>query len=569
MPSSYDRRSFLQRGVTAGAAFTVLGAGGTLLEACSSGPASSSSPPATVTKHQALQVGVGKGKPVMGGSVTFGTEAEESGMDPTNAHFDSTGVMYARAVYDPLAIVLQDGTVVPYLAESITPNSSYTLWTITVRPNIVFHDGTLCDGAALKYCMEAFYSSLLTGNSLTYWKKGGLKQVGPRSITVEMEHPWVPFAAWLAGYIGGQIAYIFSPTQMRKGEAVLNSHPVGTGPFVYQDWVPGSHFSLTRNPHYWRKDTYGNQLPYLDSWTFKPIVDVSTRLAALQSQEIDLMHTDDDPTILEVDADSSLVSLRDDELLVGEPDCDFGMINCQSPLMKDIRLRQAAAYAFNQAEYCKLIGKNIVYPTNGPFPHPSPYASATPYPGYDLAKAKALVNSWTHSNGGKAPSITYTTTNSTTAATSAAFVQQLYQAAGFQVQIKQVQQAELINDALLGGYDVFSWRQFANIDPDLNYVFWTSAAGPINFARNYDPYIDAQMNIGRQSTDTPTRVQAYQNVAKQMAKDLPYIWACRDVWCVAGSKQVQNWNNPTSPTGGRGLSMLSGIIWPTEVWKSA
>ncbi|MGH9292337.1 MAG: ABC transporter substrate-binding protein, partial [Acidimicrobiales bacterium] len=386
MPQSYDRRTFISQGVRTGAAFTVLGGGGVLLEACGGGgkAGATTAVNTTLPKRRAGEVGVGTGKPKLGGSVTIGTEAEESGIDPTYAHFDSTGVMYARTVYDPLAIVLGDGRVVPYLAESIVPNSTYTKWMITVRPNIVFHDGTPCDGAALKYCMEAFKKSGLVNFALGYWKEGGITQVGPRSITIEMTAPWVPFPAWLAGYIGGQVAYMFSPKQYEKGEAVLDRHPVGTGPFVFQTWEPGSHFTSVKNPHYWRKDRYGNRLPYLDSWTFKPIVDVSTRLSALQSGEIDLMHTDDDPTILLIDGDHSLVSLRDDELPVGEPDCNFGMINVKDKVMGDIRLRQAAAYAFNQAEYIKLIGKDIGKPTAGPFQPPSPYAAPTGFPTYDL-----------------------------------------------------------------------------------------------------------------------------------------------------------------------------------------
>lgn len=566
MGNSYDRRKFLSQGARAGAAFTVLGGAGGLLEACG-GSASPPTTSTTIEKKKVEQIGVGVGAPKMGGSVTMGTEAEEAGMDPTYAHFDATGVCYARAVYDPLAMVLADGTVVPYLAESIVPNKTYTQWTITLRPNLVFHDGTPCDGAALAYCMEAFKASLLVNFALGYWKKGGIKQVGPRSVTIDMVAPWIPFPAWLAGYIGGQVAYLFSPTQYKKGESVLNQHPVGTGPFVFQEWQPGNFFRLTRNPHYWRKDVHGNQLPYLDSFTFKPIVDVTTRLDALQSGEIDMMHTDDDPTILSIDADSSLVSLRDNELLVGEPDMDFGMVFVQSPILKDIRLRQALAYGFNQAEYIKVVGKSIVTPASGPFPAPSPFNAPTGYPSYDLAKAKSLVASWMKDHGGKAPSISYTTTNSTTAATDAAVVQQLYQLAGFQVTVKQVQQAELINDALAGGFDVFAWRQFANIDPDLNYVFWTSSAGPVNFARNYDPYIDHEMDVARQSSDPAVRKTAYENVASRLAKDLPYIWADRDVWCIAANKQTQNWNNPTDPTGRRGLSMLGGIIWPTEIWK--
>ncbi|MGD0082760.1 MAG: ABC transporter substrate-binding protein [Acidimicrobiales bacterium] len=574
--SNYDRREFLGKGLKAGAAFTVLGGAGAALDACGSTSGGPTTTLKKVSKGQALKIGA-EGIPPksakLGGSITFGTEAEEAGMDPTYSHFDSTGVLYARCVYDPLCTVTLAGDVVPYLAESITPNSTYTVWTITVRPNIVFHDGTPCDGAALAFCMNKFKESALVNFALTYWVKNAVKQVGPRTITITMNAPWVSFPAWLCGYIGGQVAYIFSPKQYSRGENVLALHPVGTGPFMLKQWNVGSYFECVRNPHYWRKDAYGRQLPYLDSWTYKPLIEVQERFDQLESNQLQLMHTDDDPTIISIAQNKSLESLRDDELSVGEPDCGFGMIQVQDPVMKDIRLRKALACAMNQAQYCEGIGRGVVHATSGPFPSPSPYFSDTGYPGFNLPKAISLVKSWSADHGGQVPSITYTTTTSSTSQTAAAYVQSLFQAAGFKVTVSQVQQSALIDDALGGKYQIFSWRQFANIDPDLNYVFWTKAAGVVNFARNFDPKIDSAMDKARQSTNPQVRLEAYQAVAERMAVDLPYIWADRDVWCVAAQKTVQNWNNPSTPLEGgatvqRGLTMLSGIIFPTEVWTT-
>ena len=74
--------------------------------------------------------------PKKGGSLVFGVDAEESGFDPTQARFDEVGVMYARTVFDPLTIMLANGDWAPYLAQSVVPNSSYTTWTITLRPNV-------------------------------------------------------------------------------------------------------------------------------------------------------------------------------------------------------------------------------------------------------------------------------------------------------------------------------------------------------------------------------------------------------------------------------------------------
>jgi peptide/nickel transport system substrate-binding protein len=571
VPDNFDRREFLAKAAKGGAAFTLLGAGGTLLDACGgNGTKSGSSTTTTVAKAKAVTIGVNpppKGA-TLGGTITMGTEAEEAGMDPTVAHFDSTGVCYARTVYDPLAMVTFQGDVVPYLAESIVPNSTFTEWTITLRPNVTFHDGTPCDGQALTFCMQHFQASELVNFALTYWKKNGVKQSGPLSCTIQMSDPWVAFPAWLAGYIGGQVAYLFSPTAYNKKpvESWLNTHPVGTGPFMLQQWEVNDHFTVVKNPHYWRKDALGRQLPYLDSFTFKPLPDVTSRYDALEAGTLQIMHTDDDPTIISMEGNKNVDVLLDSEIRLGEPDCNFGMINVADATLKDIRLRQALAYCFNQEAFCADIGSGLLVPTQGPFPSPSPYYGPTGYPAYNLTKAQGLVKSWMADNGGKKPSIKYTTTPTPESLKSAAFVQAQYQAAGFDVTVGTVQQAALINDALAGGFQVFAWRQFANIDPDLNYVFWSSTGGVIDFSRNDDPKIDAALDRARQATDEATRVSAYQEVASRFAVDLPYIWASRDVWSVGALKSVQNWNNSTTVAGARGCPMMSGIIWPTEMW---
>ena len=577
MPNSYDRRTFLGNSAKTTAGIAAVGGVGALLAACgSSGSGSNTTIPYKKTVNGQTP-GVGTGTPVMGGTLTIGTEAEEAGFDPSSAHFDSTGVMYARTVFDPLAFTLADGSIVPYLAESITPNSTYTEWTITVRPNIVFHDGTPCDGAALLFCMKAFLASPLVNFALNY--VASVSQTGTNTITIKMHHPWVPFDAWLAGYIGGQIAYMFSAKAFNNKAKPLNQYPVGTGPFVFSDWVPNDHFTAVKNKNYWRKDKSGNRLPYVDQVTFKPIPDVSSRFSALQSGGIDLMHTDDAPTILQIRAlpTSQYQNVEDDTINVGQPDMGFLMLNTTKPPVNDVRIRQAMAYAFNQPEYLKVIGHNVDQPTDGLFPKGNPYydPNGTGYPTYNPSKATSLVNQWMSENGGQAPVLEFSTTPTPASINASATVATYFTAVGFKVNQSTVQQANFITDAVIGSFMVFSWRQFANVDPDLNYIFWSSyAAIPhagivTNFARNQDPQIQKACDDGRQSADPSVRKTAYQTVQNRLAVDFPYIWADRDVWSVCATSKTQNFNNPTSPDHKTGLGMLSGIIWPTEIWKTA
>ena len=83
----------------------------------------------------------GPGTPVRGGSLTVGTIAEIDGFYPPTNHWDTNGFLYANAVYDPLMAVAADGTIQPYLAKSMTANSTFDTWTMTLRPGIKFNDG--------------------------------------------------------------------------------------------------------------------------------------------------------------------------------------------------------------------------------------------------------------------------------------------------------------------------------------------------------------------------------------------------------------------------------------------
>ena len=93
----------------------------------------------------------------------MGIDTEESGFDPSTARWDEGGFLYGRTVFDPLAIVNAAGGVEPYLAQSITSNADFTSFTITLRPGIVFHDGTPLDANALHLNIENAATSVLTG----------------------------------------------------------------------------------------------------------------------------------------------------------------------------------------------------------------------------------------------------------------------------------------------------------------------------------------------------------------------------------------------------------------------
>ena len=558
MSDRIGRRSFLAKGAATGVGIAAIGSSGGLLAACSSGSGSSAS---GTSGHPD---GVSMATPKKGGQLIFGTEAEEEGFDPTNDTFDATGIIYARTVFDPLAIIAADGSVQPYLAQSITPNTDYTVWTITMRPNLIFHNNTPCDAAAVAYNFSAQKASVLLGPAVTTIDT--ITVVSPLVVTVTMKSPWVPFDYYLAGGIGGQIAFIAAPSMLKKGKQGASS-PVGTGPFVFDSWNPNDHFTATKNPHYWRPG-----FPYLDSITYKPIPDSDQLLNSLMSGGVDIIHASSHVVTAGLRSDTSLGYIDDSTHVAGEPDMNCLLLNLSQPPFDNLKVRQAAAMAISSAQYAQVIDKGISPPSNGPFVSGSPYFAPTGYPTPDVAKAKQLVQP-VQQETGKPVSVTLNHVPDSSTTQIAEYLQQQLQSAGMQATLSPVQQAKLISTALLGTFEAQVWRQFGAVDPDLNYIFWSptniNSVFSINMARNADPAMQAALIKGRQSPAQADRTAAYQEVGKLMGSDIPYIWNDRTVWSCGAQPKVENFNNPTMPSGGKAFGFITGAVWPTQIWLNS
>ncbi len=366
MTQSFDRRSFMAGGLALGAGAAMLGA----LEG-EAGAAQTNGPGLN---------GISSAKPVQGGSLTMGIDTEEGGFDPATARWDEGGFLYGRTVFDPLAIVNAAGGVEPYLAQSITSNEDFTAFTITLRPNIVFHDGTPLDAAALHLNIENTASGVLTGPAFADFSSATV--TGPLSVTIKLKAPWAPFPYYLAQ---AQTGYIAAPSMLNSADGGT-SNPIGTGPFVFQDWVPNSHMTATRNPHYWRKG-----YPYLNSITYKPIINDGSRADALETGEIDIMHSNSPNNLLQFRGNKKYAYYDNSGQIVGQPTVQCIMLNTSKAPFNNKTLRQAMAMCINQAQFSKVIDKGIDAPMNGLFLPGSEYYTKTAYPKYNPTQAAKLV----------------------------------------------------------------------------------------------------------------------------------------------------------------------------------
>ena len=549
------------------------------LFAAACGSSSSSSQGTTATTGAASNVTLAAdGPPQTGGNLVFGLEAESDGFNPTVNRWAISGTEVGLAIFDPLVAFDANNQPQPYLAKSLTPNSDYTVWTIEVRPNITFQDGTPLTGAAITTMLNAHLASALTAPALGPVQS--VKTTGQYTAEVTMSSPWVTFPDTLTSQVG----MVPAPSMFNADGSptdISQKQPVGTGPFTFQSWVPDNSFKATKNPNYWRKDDNGTQMPYLDSIEFRPIPDSASRVSSLQSGALNMIHTSEfnDIVKLRQEAKDGKLQLVEDN---GEGEEDFLMVNTADPALKDVRVRQAMAYAVDRNQFNQVINAGIGEVADSVFKQSSPWYTNTDYPGYDLAKATQLVDEY-KADTGQTPTFTLGTTPTPINQQAVQLLQQMLNAAGMNVTVKTTEQAQFISDAVLGNYQVNLWRQFGGVDPDVDAVWWYSAnAGDgspqggltLNIARNKDPQIDAALNQGRETTDQATRKQAYDALQQRFTADLPYIWLNHALWAVAADNHVRGITNgplpdgePSLPVGGAGD--FGGVVRFTQTWLTS
>jgi peptide/nickel transport system substrate-binding protein len=554
-----DRRTFLSRTAATGGAVALGAMAPAALAGCSS--SSSGSP----TTSSGSKPGVGKGNPVRGGTLTVAVLADIDGFYPPTNHWDTNGFNYANAIYDPLMAVAADGSIQGYLAESMNPNSAYDMWTLTLRPNIKFHDGSPLTASVVKANYDALLTSALTGPALKQVRS--VTVTGDLTVQFALEAPNPTFPAGLTTQVG----FVVGEAMINQAKANPNSAPtpVGTGPFVFSQWQPNSSFTATRNPDYWRAG-----LPYLDQITFKPIPDTTQREATLRTGAVDMIQSTDPNTIVRFSGSggSGFQVVDSVNNIIGEPTVAFIMLNCAVAPTNDLRIRQALAKATDAAEIRKLYDAGYGGPINGLFLSNSPFYSDTGYPSYDPAGARQLVDQYKAEHG--TPSLKLMTIPDPLYVKLIQIIQQMWGQVGVDVTLGEVEQATIITDFITGEFQAATVYQFGAVDPDLNYVWWstTTVAPPgsigLNFARNSDPQIETALLNGRHTTNQATRVQAYQTVNERLAKDLPYLWLSQYFFSEVAEDRVQNFANPTLPNGSPGWAFEEGIFRPTQIWMA-
>ncbi len=515
-----------------------------------------------IAKDQRLNVEAGEsglddaGKPQRGGKLIYGLEADTNGgFCIPDSQLAISGMMVVRAVYDTLMVPNAKGEYVPYLAKSVEHNDDYTEWTITVRPNVKFHDGSPLTAKVVKNNIDASRGvypgrpSLLGAFVLKNIKD--TKVVDGDTMKVEMTKPWVAFPAVL--YASSRLG-IMAQSQLDDKET-CNRKLVGTGPFKFVSWNPNQKLVTKRNPDYWQIAPDGKPYPYADSIEFRPIPDGQVRNQALQTGDVNIMHTSDAG-----DISSTWKDARDAgkaNMLVSEDSAEVGFLqlNETRPPFDDLRMRQALALGGDRAQINQTINNGLPTLANGPFaPDSMAYLKDTGYPKFDLARAKKLVKEYKAE--GKDPDFTLTAVSDPTVTQLAQLTQQRAKASGVTVKIALRDQAALINDAIGKSYQAMTFRNYPGGDPDIQYNWWYSgetgpdgkfSANPVNFAGIKDDTVDKLLDEGRSEPDPAKRKEIYQNLDKRMGSQVHGLWAWYIPWAIVESPKVHGVFGPPLP----------------------
>jgi peptide/nickel transport system substrate-binding protein len=502
------------------------------------------------------------GTPQPGGKVVYGLEAETAdGFCLPEAQLAISGIMVARTIYDTLTRPDAEGKYEPWLAKSVEPNADYTQWTITLRDGVKFHDGTDLTAEVVKNNLDAYRGAYPTRKPLlftfTFQNIASVDVVDPATVTVTMKEPWVAFDAYLYG--SGRVG-MMAQSQLDDTQSCAEKL-VGTGPFMLDEWVPNQKLVAKKNPNYWAKDNEGRQLPYLDEIEYRPIVEVDQRVNALQSGEINAMHTSDPSTIADLrgTADSGDINLTEST--------DFGevtyvMLNSSKPPFDNIKARQALAYAFNFDDYNQIRGKGILTRATGPFaPGNVGNLDDSGFPTFDLDKAKELVQQYEDETG-QPLKFTYTTTQAASTVADAQFLKEQAGAAGMDVEIVTVDQSTQIDSAIQGNFEAIGWRNHPGGDPDEQYVWWQSTF-PTNFGRIKDSDIDNLLEEGRTTPGDAQRKTIYEDLNKRFASQVYNLWNYYTPWVVATANNVHGvlGEGPTSAKPFPGLAVGNPVTY--------
>jgi peptide/nickel transport system substrate-binding protein len=301
-----------------------------------------------------------------------------------------------------LVNITPDGKFTGDAAESWQTSPDGLLYTFKLRKNVLFHDGTAVDAAAVKFNIDRMRDpATKSGMRPFYEPVHSIEILDPQTVQIRLKHPYAFFLHMLAAYRTGLI--LQSPASIQKFTADDRKQGkpgaiIGCGPFKFVEWVKGSHLLMERFDKYFQPG-----LPYLDKVIVRVIKDPVTQMAAFKAGEIDFIadfsadHVDtlraQNPKAVVMTGKETTPMMAAMKVTIPKDGKPMQPERTPHPVFGDLRVRKAVGcYGIDRQEIVKIAFKGQATPWVGMAP-PGTFESVNvnhlcPY---DQAKAKALL----------------------------------------------------------------------------------------------------------------------------------------------------------------------------------
>ncbi|WP_392709631.1 ABC transporter substrate-binding protein [Rhizobium ruizarguesonis] len=455
-------------------------------------------------------------KPVSGGTMTVINGSDIKSWDPaiTAGTYPGGPMDVLDAVYGFIVYVNDKGVVTGGMAESLTSTDAVT-WTLKLRKDMKFTDGTPYDAEAVKYNWDRAADPATLSPAqpfISSWNKA-ITVVDPQTLTIKLSSPNANFAAQVAELC----PFIASPAALKVAKEKTDIKPVGAGAFTLTEWNQGISMTMARNPGYWDQPR-----PYLDTIKFAIIPETNSRIATVVQGGATMMAGY--PYQFGSNATAPGVATRE----IPIRGINRAYLNQAKGIFTDVRAREAFYSAIDRARLMQAFTQMPGYkaPSNY-FGENSPYFdSASSLPAYDPKKAQELFDAL--KADGKPFSIKIVTYTNSDLKRLAAYIQQVLTGyEGASAEIVEVDQASLIQrcktqldfDICVEGGVLVS----NGAEPNISNLL--SSGGAFNWGQYKSAEMDAALKEASSTLDPAAVKAAYGKVQKLVATEMPlYIF---------------------------------------------
>lgn len=440
--------------------------------------------------------------------IKIGTSTDITSLDPQN-HNDTTSAYMTRHIYSNLVRLTADNEFVGDLAESWEYEDDVTV-NFTLKEGVKFHDGTTLTSEDVKYTMERLATSAKVGHLIKMIDS--VEVVDDLHFTIHMNTPSNALISSLFHSGAAILSKAHCEALEAEGKEVADS-PMGTGPYKFVSWTPGTNCVLEKFDDYFDADRAAQN----DGIEMKIYLEDSARTIALETGEIDLV-TNVPTTDCQKIRDNADLTLDE----VTSTHVEYMGFNCSKAPFDNVLVRQAVAHAVDKAAVIAAAMDNeaVVFDNYIGAAAIGYYDTVTTYD-YDLEEAKSLL---AEAGYDESNPLTFTCIlSSDTRAKSATVIQASLAEIGVTMNIEQMEASTFYEECGNGDHQAFMAGWVANAEPDNTYrALWTTEGGN-NYTHYANDKILELVNIASTSRDSAEVDAAYQEVLQTISADS--IWA--------------------------------------------